>query len=280
MRRREKKQIEEFIHTLCQAHEEVRNQIDYDIAAAQEILGNCQDGALQIGSLIETVEGEDCAVIPKLEAYCELVFQVYEEIGEIREAGQDTESCQMTHKMKVVQVEDFAGRKNIEKGQSVKTERDIEVWADRIFADLQKQLSEISRSVKDDIPERLEILFLPYKASMWDSLESIWKAAYADESCDAYVVPIPYYDRNPDGSMGQYHYEGMEFPSYVPITSYSDYDLEKRRPDVIYIHNPYDDHNFVTSVDTAYYSSELKKYTDLLVYIPYYSTAGGMSGVL
>ena len=77
--------------------------------------------------------------------------------------------------------------------------------------------------------------------------------------------------------MGQHHYEGKEFPSYVPITSYSDYDLEKRRPDVIYIHNPYDDRNFVTSVDSAYYSSELKKYTDLLVYIPYYSTAGGMS---
>ncbi len=36
------------------------------------------------------------------------------------------------------------------------------------------------------------IVFLPYKASMWDSLESVWRAAYEDkEHCEAYVVPIP-----------------------------------------------------------------------------------------
>ena len=26
--------------------------------------------------------------------------------------------------------------------------------------------------------------------------------------CDVYVVPIPYYDRNPDRTFGEYHYEG------------------------------------------------------------------------
>ena len=47
-----------------------------------------------------------------------------------------------------------------------------------------------------------EMVFLPYKASMWDSLESIWRAAYEDrEHCNAYVIPIPYADRNPDGSV-------------------------------------------------------------------------------
>ena len=34
-----------------------------------------------------------------------------------------------------------------------------------------------------------EIVFLPYKAAMWDSLESIWMAAADDkEHCNAYVV--------------------------------------------------------------------------------------------
>ena len=46
---------------------------------------------------------------------------------------------------------------------------------------------------------------------------------------------------------------------------------------ISYIHNPYDNWNYVTSIDPAFYSWELKKYTDCLVYIPYYSTAGGMS---
>lgn len=101
-------------------------------------------------------------------------------------------------------------------------------------------------------------------------MESVWKAADEDPDCDAYVVPIPYYDRNPDHSLGEFHYEGGDFPDYVPIIHYEAYDFEKRRPDVVYIHNPYDDTNYVTSVDPRVYSNELKKYTDKLVYIPYF----------
>jgi len=115
-----------------------------------------------------------------------------------------------------------------------------------------------------------EILFLPYKASMWDSLESIWLAAKEDWNCDAYVMPIPYYDLGPDRKAVSMHYEGTQFPNYVPITDYQKYNMEKRKPDIIYIHNPYDEYNRVTSVEPAYYSSELKKYTDMLVYVPYF----------
>lgn len=119
--------------------------------------------------------------------------------------------------------------------------------------------------------EKKEILFLPYKASMWDSLESIWRAAAADkEHCEANVMPIPYCDRNPDGSAAQWHCEADLFPEDVPVIDYREYDLKKRRPDVIYIHNPYDEMNSVTSVDPQYYSYELKKYTDTLVYVPYF----------
>ncbi len=46
--------------------------------------------------------------------------------------------------------------------------------------------------------------------------------------------------------------------------------LKEMRPDAIFIHNPYDNYNRVTSVDAQYFSHELKKCTDALVYIPYY----------
>lgn len=117
---------------------------------------------------------------------------------------------------------------------------------------------------------KLEIVFMPYKASMWDSLESIWLAAKEDENCEAFVVPIPYYDRNPDLSLGEFHYEGGEYPDYVPIVHYNDYDVSARRPDVIYIHNPYDERNRVTTVHPRFYSYNLKKFTDMLVYVPYF----------
>ena len=95
-------------------------------------------------------------------------------------------------------------------------------------------------------------------------------AADADPECDVYVVPIPYYERSPEGVMEVYHYEGDQFPAYVPVTNYADYSLEQRQPDMVYIHNPYDDRNYVTSVAPQYYSWEIKKYTKLLVYVSYY----------
>lgn len=129
----------------------------------------------------------------------------------------------------------------------------------------------IIKQVKVDREIKKEILFLPYKVSMWDSLESIWQAANNDkEYCQAFVVPIPYGDRNPDGTASQWHCEKNKFPDYVPTVDFNDYDIAKRRPDIIYIHNPYDEYNSATSVDSRYYSYELKKYTNMLIYVPYF----------
>lgn len=112
---------------------------------------------------------------------------------------------------------------------------------------------------------------------MWDSLESVWKAADADENIDAYVIPIPYFKRQEDGKLGEEHYEADLYPDYVPITDYREYDFEERQPDAIFIHNPYDYANFVLTIHPYFYSENLKKFTDCLVYIPYYSTSGGMA---
>ena len=144
-----------------------------------------------------------------------------------------------------------------------------EISAESFYKSLEDALLSVEKAVLR-MPIRKEIVFLPYKASMWDSLESVYLAAAQDENCDAYVVPIPYYDRNADESLGMMHYEGGEYPSNIPITPYEEYHLEERRPDAIYIHNPYDDNNYVTCVPERYFASRLRSYTDQLVYIPYY----------
>ena len=135
---------------------------------------------------------------------------------------------------------------------------------------LNELLARVKKSIQKDIKVRKEVVFLPYKASMWDSLESVWMAADTDPECDAYVIPIPYYDKNPDGSFREEHYEGDEYPEYVPITHYQDYSFEQRHPDKIYIHNPYDEHNMVTSVHPFFYAKNIKHFTEKLVYIPYF----------
>ena len=153
-------------------------------------------------------------------------------------------------------------------GAEVKSDSPINVR--KAEKKLRKLLLNVSNGIRNRIPTQREVVFLPYKASMWDSLESVWREMDADQDCEAIVVPIPYYDKNPDGTFREMHYEIALFPKDVPVRDYRTYDIAGRHPEAIYIHNPYDDANYVTSVHPDYYSSKLKDYTDELVYIPYF----------
>lgn len=237
MRKAKKQQVENFIKVLEEAHEEIRKEFEK------------KDMSNVLSILADCQDGAIAlgTMIEKSEGEGFVTVSLLEEY------------CELTYLIH----ENIAERKD--------------VGADDIYEKLNDLLTKISDSVKRDIKIRKEVVFLPYKASMWDSLESIWMAADADPECDAYVVPIPYYERSPQGMLEVYHYEGEQFPEYVPVTYYADYSLEQRQPDIVYIHNPYDDRNYVTSVAPQYYSREIKKYTKLLVYIPYYITSGGVS---
>ncbi len=237
MRKRKKRQATDFLNLLEQAHIQINRDIDSKrLDGAMELLAQCQEGAMELGNMIEGEEGEGCVVIPLLQSYCETVYEIYEQLRQ-----------------------------------------DQHTSGKNAYKHLRKSLLKIENSVKNDIKVRLEIAFFPYKASMWDSMESVWIAADADPGCDPYVVPIPYYERRADRSFGKRYYEGEDFPGYLPVVHYEEYDVAERKPDIIYIHNPYDEYNYVTSVDPRYYSGKLKKYTDCLVYLPYYATTGGMS---
>lgn len=235
MRKRQKQAIEDMIQTLFEAHDEIKRSVESSKAEqAMDLLGQCQEAAIQVGTGIEESEGEDIPTIGLLEKYCEQLYHFHQELSAAQQSQRQTTA------------------------------------ANKVYKNLRKQLIQIETSIKHDIPVTLEAVFMPYKAAMWDSLEGVWQAAAEDESCDAYVVPIPYYDRNPDQSLGEIHYEGDLFPQYVPVTHYEEYNLKQRQPDLIFIHNPYDDRNLVTSVHPDFYSSRLKEYTDCLVYIPYF----------
>ena len=237
MKKWQKKQAEELLLQMEQAHGQIRKDIEQKhIFSAVALLEDCQNAGISLGTWIENAEGEGHPTVTLLEEYCELVYSLHERLS---------------------------GRE--------------ETAVNKIYKPLKQKLIRISNSIKNDIPIRVEAVFLPYKASMWDSLESVWQVADRDPDCDAYVVPIPYYDKNPDGSLGTMHYEADEYPDNVPITAYDEFDFGLHRPDMIFIHNPYDQINFVTSVHPFFYSDHLKQFTECLVYIPYYATAGGMN---
>ncbi len=122
-----------------------------------------------------------------------------------------------------------------------------------------------------------QVLFLPYQAAMWDSLESIWLSCQQDNRCECYVIPIPYYKFDSAKNIWELSYEGGKFPNYVPITDFATFDLEQNCPDIAYIHNPYDDGNRVTRIEPKFFSRNLKKHVNTLVYVPYFVNSGFVS---
>ena len=230
MRKYFKTQCMELLSSLEEAHKQIKDFIaKKNYSSAMQLLEDCQQGAIQIGTTIDEIEGEGTEAVHVLEDYCEVIYKIHE---------------------------------TLDKEQTVNFRQEEKR--------LRKIVSKAKAKIRDTLPTQYEIVFLPYKASMWDSLESVWKEKDADPDVTAIVIPIPYYDKNPDGSFKEIHYEATQFPQEVPITGYKNYNLEERHPDAIYIHNPYDDANIVTSVVPDFYSDKLRKYTDELVYIPYF----------
>ena len=79
MRIMHQKQALEFVKLLEQANKEIKTSIErQDITGAKGLLADCQDGAIQLGNLIEATEGEDFQGIPLIETYCELVYRIHE----------------------------------------------------------------------------------------------------------------------------------------------------------------------------------------------------------
>ncbi len=192
MRKSQKQDILEFIESLYEAQEEIKNMLDRkNLAAVQKMLGEYQEFVSALGESIERFEGEGQVTVSYIREYCEILYQIFE----------------------------------------MAVNNDVNENA--VYKIMRKNLIKIKNSVKNDIPVRKEVVFFPYKASMWDSLESVYLAALEDPDCDAYCVPIPYYDLNPDGTFGKMHYEGAEYPQNIKVTNYQTYNLEERKPDAI-----------------------------------------------
>lgn len=226
--------VKDFIPLFQTAHKEICEGIKKgDFDAAIQILGECQQTAIQIGTLIEQEQGEGHPVVRELEQYCEFIFHIHTKIG----------------KRMFVQKEEFA---------------------DVSYKELTDFTDELSRHIEYELKERKEVVFVPYKATLWSSMESVWQAAVAEEDTDVYVVPAPFYYKDAYGiaKTEEPHYETEGYPENVMVTFYEDYNFQEHHPDIIVIQCPYDEYNYGMTLHPFFYAKNLAKYTDRLVYIP------------
>ena len=224
-----KKQVVNYIAMTGEAHEAIVLMASQGkLDVACDLLAACQESTINIGNLLEAAYGEGFGAVSILEEYCESVYQLYQAI-----AGGEFGS------------EDAVG---------------IAGFLSDIFGRMKQIL-------KEEVIDRKEIVFIPYRADYWSSMEGMWKQAVKDGSYDVYVVPVPYYKKTARSELTDMYYEGDEFPEYVDVTDYKDYSFEKRHPDIIVTQNAFDECNYVISLGNEHYSRNLRKHTEKLVYV-------------
>ncbi len=115
---------------------------------------------------------------------------------------------------------------------------------------------------------RRTVVFLPYKASCWESMRPAWEKATADPDCDVYVTPLPYYHKTWDGQPSDMCYEKDMFPPEVNALPLDAYPIFTKKADVIYFQEPSDNYNPGLSVPPIYYSDRLRACCRKLILIP------------
>jgi phosphorylcholine metabolism protein LicD len=226
--------VRDFLPLFREAHENLLALIkEEDWNTAVSLLGDCQDVAIQIGTLIEGEMGEGHKTVALLEQYCESVFQIHGELVSAVEEG----------RLPDVQ----CGLQNLV-----------------AFED------QFAQSVEQDLKRKKEIVFIPYKVSYWNAMDSAWRTAMEEADTQVYVIPAPYYYKDNFGNMKkeEQHFEMEGYPEDVVITSYEKYNFQVHHPDVIVIQCPYDEYDYGISLHPFFYAQNLKQYTEELVYIP------------
>ncbi len=137
--------------------------------------------------------------------------------------------------------------------------------------EMESLLQEIQTAFNHEVMEKKEIVFLSYKAKHWDTLEDLYRKVKGKSDWDVYVVSLPYYDKDYLGDFTVFHDEARMLEEKVPVTPFDTFDFTLHHPDCIVIQNPYDAFNPAVSVDRSCYSKNLQKFTECLIYVPYFT---------
>lgn len=133
-------------------------------------------------------------------------------------------------------------------------------------------IEECLSNLEDTVSRRKEAVFLPFKAEYFERFETEYRKLIEDPDYDVYIIPIPYYYKDYDGSLINMQYDLESYDKSLNVIHCDSFNFLIHKPDVIYIQYPYDGTNEVTGIPPFLYSSNLKNYTDKLIYIPWFVT--------
>jgi hypothetical protein len=139
-----------------------------------------------------------------------------------------------------------------------------------LFKNLKGQLHSIEIQIDKFRVTQFEIVFIVSSAAKSDSLLPVYEAAAADPACVAHWIPVPLFKINEKREIISKTFDGPDKYPGIDCTDYKNYNFAQIRPDVIVVNDIFDNNNFVSELPKMFWVSNLKKFTDCLVYIPYF----------
>ena len=294
---------------LCDRHNEQVSDDRYNdlYASILEILPECQQLSVDLGTLIENVKGEDSEsarlVTIEIQRYCDALFEVYnllinepgaDDVNEQTESGADDVNEQTESEVDDVNAQtesesdDVNAQTEPEADDSMQElTKKSKVIFDNIklkelllkkIKDVETHFASISEAVTAQIINREEMLILTIGPREWQGFERLYDELVKEDKADVFVVPLPvlfkdYFGQiaaNDDEIIANTHLD--DYPENVKISLWTDFNLELHHPDRIYIQSPYDSENPCLTIPPQFYAKELRNYTDRLIYIPPFRT--------
>ena len=216
-----------------------------------DTLAQCQQLAVDFGGFLEDVKGEDTlsvkSVIFELEEYCDKAYILYNAISQCND-------------------------QNIKSDQS-----------DAVF-NIGMCLDSLKGSIKQHVYDRDNVLFVADGIGRLSELVPFISQESLNEDNDVYVTVVPSFfkdvygnilatDDEIDTSIEQTadvceFLKGLtEESDNIYTISWDKVDFEALRPKKVYYQNPYDAENPCLTVPTHLYASNMKLYTDQLIYV-------------
>lgn len=204
----------------------------------RDAICNSQDLAIELGNYIENIKGSNHLSIKFIEEYCEILFKAYSFFFNDNPNAKQIKHNELNH----------------------------------YINDVILGFNNMRSSIEEYVIKRKEVVFLSFKGIYWNSYNDIYQNYINDTDYDVYVIPIPYYFKNYDGTLSDEQFDLSSYPDNIKLTRYDEFSLEFHHPDMIFIQSPYDQYNAVTSIHPNYYSSAITNFTDKLVYVPWFTT--------
>lgn len=126
------------------------------------------------------------------------------------------------------------------------------------------------KCVKELILEKKQVLFVTTGEKEWKSFELIYESYVNDDSYNVDVVWVPLYKKD---ALGQIISEADN--GYVDTISNENWEVYNTSlvcPDIVFYQDPYDAENPCITIPKAFYSSELQKCSEKLIYVPAFLT--------